>query len=184
MFTRRRLVITAVTAALVLSAACRGKHHRTTVENEEPAAAEAPPRLASTLKMSDPAATGQLLKGVYGLEGGGAWRWTAGHFSIALRPPLSAAQRGATLSLAFTVPEVVIQKLGKITLSASIGATKLKSEPCPKSGAYTFTADVPAELLTKDSVTVDFDLDKSLPATPADQRELGVIVTSAGLESK
>ena len=71
-----------------------------------------------------------------------------------------------------------------MALTASVGATKLKSETYAKPGAYTFTADVPAELLTKDSVTVDFALDKSIPASAADQRELGVIATSVGLESK
>ena len=168
-------------AALTLTGACRGKHSRLAVENEEPA--EAAPRMAATLKMNDPAAPAQLVKGIYGLEGG-AWRWTAGHFSILLRSPLSAAQHGGTLTFGFTVPEVVTQKLGPVALTASVGATRLKSETYAKPGAYTFTADVPAELLTKDSVTVDFALDKSIPASAADQRELGVIATSVGLESK
>ena len=53
-----------------------------------------------------------------------------------------------------------------------------------KPGPYTFTADIPAELLTKDSVTVDFSLDKSIPAGAMDQRELGVIATWVGIESK
>jgi hypothetical protein len=172
---------TGLVAALMVTGACRGKHSRLAVENEEPA--EATPRMAAVLKMSDPAAPAQLVKGIYGLEGG-AWRWTAGHFSILLRSPLSAAQHGATLTFGFTVPEVVTQKLGPVALTASVGATKLKSETYAKSGAYTYTADVPAELLTKDSVTVDFALDKSIPAGTMDQRELGVIATSVGLESK
>jgi len=172
---------TGLLTALVLAGACRGKHSRLAVENEEPD--EATPRMAATLKMSDPAAPAQLVKGIYGLEGG-AWRWTAGHFSILLRSPLSAAQHGATLTFGFTVPDVVTQKLGPVALTASVGATKLKSETYAKPGAYTYTADVPAELLTKDSVTVDFALDKSIPAGAMDQRELGVIATSVGLESK
>jgi len=179
--TKHIFLATGLAAVLTFTGACRGKHHRTTVENEEPG--ELAPRLANTLKMNDPAAPAQLLKGFYGVEGG-SWRWTAGHFSLLLRSPLSAAQHGATLSLAFTIPEVVIQKLGSVTLTASIGATKLKSETYTKSGAYTFAADVPAELLTKESVTADFALDKSLPAGAVDQRELGIIVTSASLESK
>ena len=172
-------------AALVLTGACRGKHSRTTVENEEPG--EAAPRMAATLKMSDPAAPAQLIKGFYGLEGG-SWRWTAGHFTIMLRSPLSAAQHGGTLLLAFTIPDVVIQKINSFTLTASVGTTKLKSEPYAKAGAYTFSADLPAELLTKETVNVDFALDKFIQSgtQPAntDQRELGVIVTSAGLETK
>ena len=133
--------------------------------------------------MNDPAAGKQLLKGVYGVEAG-AWRWASGHFSILLRPPLAAAQHGGTLSLGITIPDVVAQKVGKVTLSVSSGGTKLKSESYPKDGAFTFSADVPAALLTKDSVTFDFDLDKSIPAGTIDQRELGIIVSSVALESK
>jgi hypothetical protein len=172
---------TGLLAALIFTGACRGKHSRLAVENEEPA--EATPRMAAVLKMNDPAAAGQLVKGFYGVEGG-AWRWTAGKFSVLLRSPLSAAQHGGTLTFGFTVPDVITQKLGPIALTASVGVTKLKSETYAKPGAYTFTADIPAELLTKDSVTVDFTLDKSIPAGAMDQRELGVIATSVGLESK
>jgi hypothetical protein len=169
-----------ILATLLLSTACRGKHNRVAVENEEP---EGGPRIASSLKMSDPAATQQLLKGFYGLEGG-SWRWTAGHFSALLRPPIASPQRGATLTLTISIPPVVIEKLSSVTLTASVAGTKLKSETYSKPGSYTFTADVPPDLLVKEAITADFELDKSIPASPADQRELGVIATGVGLESK
>jgi hypothetical protein len=165
---------------LLLMAGCRGKHHVTAVQNEEP---EPGPRIASAFKMNDAAAGAQLLHGFYGLESG-TWRWTAGRFSVLLRPPLAAAQRGATLTFAFSIPGVVIQKLNAITLTASIGATTLKSEKYTKAGNYTFGADVPPELLAKETIVIDFALDKSLPAGPAEQRELGLIAISTGLESK
>jgi hypothetical protein len=180
MFSTRRAAVLFAAALLVSSAACRGKHSRTTVENEEP---QAGPRIATAFKMSDPAATQQLLKGFYGLEVG-AWRWTAGKFSVLLRPPLASAQRGGTLTFSFSIPDVVAQKLSSMTLTASIGGTKLKSETYTKAGSYTFTSDVPPDLLAKEAVTVDFELDKSLPPTAADQRELGVIATRVGLEAK
>lgn len=178
-FKRRSLLIPAF-AVLLISSGCRGKHSRTVVQNEEP---EGGPRIASALKMSDASAAAQLLRGFYGLEGG-AWRWTAGTFTVLLRPPLGASQRGATLTLSFSIPDVVIQKLQSVTLNAAIGGTKLKSEKFAKAGAATFTADVPAELLAKEAVTVDFSLDKSLPSGSVDQRELGVIATAVSLESK
>lgn len=133
--------------------------------------------------MSDQAATVQLVKGFHSLEGG-AWRWTAGKFQVLLKPPLAAAQRGAVLSFAFSIPEVVIQKLSVITLTASVGGTKLKSETWSKPGAYTYSADVAAALLAGDAVTFDFEFDKSLPSGSVDQRELAVVATSIGLESK
>jgi len=170
-----------LTVCVAVTGACRGRHQRTAVENEEPA--DASPRLASTLRMSDPAAPAQLVRGFYGVEGG-TWRWTAGHFTVMLKTPLSAAQHGATLTASITVPDVVIQKLHSVTLTASIGGKSLKSETYEKPGPYTFGADVPADLLAKDSVTIDFSLDKSLPPGAVDQRELGIIATSLALESK
>ena len=178
--TRRHFVIPAL-ALLLAGSACRGKHSRNVVRNEE--AEEGGPRIASTLKMNDAAASAQLVRGFYGLEGG-AWRWTAGTFSVLLRPPLSASERGGTLRFSFSIPDVVIQKLQTVTLTASAGATKLNSENYSKAGAYTFSADVPPELLAKEAMTIDFALDKSLPAGSVDQRELGLVATAVGLESK
>lgn len=176
----RRFLVPLLAGAFLVAGGCRGKHSGGGVQNEEP---EAGPRISSSVKMSDATASTQLRKGFYGLESN-AWRWTAGTFSVVLRPPLAAAQRGGTLSFAFSIPEVVIQKLKSVTLAASIGSTKLKSETYAKPGGYTFTADVPVELLSKDSVIVDFALDKSLPPGAVDLRELGVIATAVGLESK
>ncbi|MGD1069950.1 MAG: hypothetical protein ABSB15_07405 [Bryobacteraceae bacterium] len=167
--------------AIALSG-CRGKHQRAVVQNEEPSDTP-PPRAASVLRVTDPAAQEQLLHGFYGVEGG-AWRWTAGKFTVALRPPLASAQRGATLSFAFSVPDVVIRKLHDLTLTAWVGSAKLKSETYTNAGSYTFTTDVPPELLAKDPFIVDFALDKSLPPGPSDRRELGVIAVSVGLEGK
>jgi hypothetical protein len=172
---------TLLTLALIATTACRGKHNRATVQNEEPT--DASPRIASSLKMGDAAAPTQLLRGFYGLEGG-AWRWTAGIFSVLLRPPVASAQRGATLTFAFSIPEILIQKLNTVTLTAAVGATKVKSETYSKPGSYTFSADIPPDQLAKESITVDFALDKSLSAGSVDQRELGVVATSAALESK
>jgi hypothetical protein len=174
----RRTTLTLLTFAL--TSACRGKHNRATVRNEEP---EGGPRIASSLKMSDAAATAQLLRGFYGVEGG-AWRWTAGAFTALLRPPIASAQRGATLSFAFSIPDIVIEKLKAVTLTASLGPAKLKSETYSKPGSYTFTAEIPPDKLAKEAVTIDFALNKSLPPGSVDQRELGVIATSVSLESK
>jgi hypothetical protein len=172
---------TALLAIVLFASACRGKHHSTAaVQNEEP---DATPRIASALKMSDPRASTQLLKGFYGVESG-AWRWTAGKFSVLLRSPLGAAQRGGTLTFAFTIPDVTIQKLHEITLTAAIGPTVLKSRTYSAPGSYTFSADVPATQLTAETVTIDFTLDKALPPGSGDSRELGLVAMSAGLESK
>ena len=181
MATKQRFCALILMGALAL-AGCRGKHERVVVHNEEPS--DTPqPRIASVFRMTDAVAQEQLLHGFYGVEGN-AWRWTAGKFTVALRPPLASAQRGATLTLAFSIPDVVIRKLHDLTLTASVGGAKLKSETYTKAGSYSFSTDVPPELLAQDKLIVDFALDKSLPPGPSDRRELGVIAVSAGLEGK
>jgi hypothetical protein len=146
--------------------------------------AEEAPRMASIVHTGDPQSDTQLVTGFYDIEEH-AWRWTAQRFSVVLRPPAGGAQRGATLSLQFAVPDAVINKLKTISLSGTIGATPLSPETYTQSGPYTYTRDVPASLLNAEAVRVDFALDKSLPpGTAGDQRELGVIVSSVGLEAK
>lgn len=173
------------------SAACTGKHNRTAVQNEEPqtnapgtiaAPGDTAPVMVSTVRMNDAKAGGQLLNGFYPIEGG-AWRWTARKFSVYLRTPAGAAQSGATLSFLFTIPDVVIQKLQNLTLTASSGGMVLKTAEYKAPGAEVFSADVPASLLGTDSIKVDFTLDKSLPPG-VDKRELGIIATSVGITSK
>jgi hypothetical protein len=120
---------------------------------------------------------------VHGIEAN-SWRWTARQFAIALRPPVGAVQKGGVLTLRVTVPPVVIEKEKSVTLSASIGGTPLAPEPYAKAGEYVYKRDVPANLLTGDVVRVDFELDKAMPPSGGDARELGIILLSAALESK
>jgi hypothetical protein len=141
------------------------------------------PGMVSTVHMGDPRTETQLISGFYGIEQS-AWRWTGRRFSLVLRPPLGAAQRGGTLELRLTVPPVIIEKLKTISLSATIGATALPPETYTQPGDYTYMREVAPALLAGDSVRVDFQLDKSLPPSGADLRDLGVVVLSAGLESK
>src|SRR5438105_189836 len=85
--------IAAALVILLTGFSCTGKHNRVTVQNEE---ADTGPRMVSTVRMNDSKAGAQLLSGFYPVENDG-WRWTAGRFSVLLRTPLAAAQRGATL---------------------------------------------------------------------------------------
>ena len=159
-------------------AGCSGKHG--TVPNDEGAAA---PSLASVIRMGDTTASGQLISGFYPPENS-SWRWTGKKFSVLLRWPPSAAQQGADLTFAFNVPDTVIQSLKTITLSVSINGTVLKSAEYSAPGDYVFTVDVPANLLSTDTLKADFALDKSVPPGTVDKRELGIIATSVGLATK
>jgi hypothetical protein len=146
-------------------------------------AGQAAPGMASTIHMGDPRTGTQLIGGFYGIEQN-AWRWTARHFSLVLRPPSGASQKGATLQVRLTVPPAVIEKLTTISLSAAIGGSALPPESYTQPGDYTYTRGVAPALLAGESVRVDFQLDKSMPPSGADLRDLGVVVLSAGLEVK
>lgn len=177
METRRYIIATLL--LMLTGVACKGKHNRVTVQNEEP---DTGPRILSTVGMNDSKAGVQLLSGFYSIENN-SWRWTGRRFSVLLRTPPGAAQRGATVTLMFTVPDIVVQKLKNITITAFINGTTLTSAEYNAAGPYVFSADVPASLLTAESVKVDFALDKSLPPE-IDKRELGIIATYVGVSSK
>jgi hypothetical protein len=79
---------------------------------------------------------------------------------------------------------VIVEKLKTISLSAAIGGSALPPETYTQAGDYTYTREVAPALLAGGSVRVDFQLDKSIPPSGADLRDLGVVVLSAGLELK
>jgi hypothetical protein len=168
-------VFTCSLAVILSTTACQGNGNRANVLSPDDTAQ----RLTSTVRMNDTKASAQLLNGFYAIEDG-AWRWTAGSFSIKLPAPSGAAQRGAILALNFTVPDVVIERLKQISLTAAINGVPLKSAEYDAAGVETFTADVPASMLPVDAVRVDFSVDKVLPPG-VDKRALGVIANSISL---
>jgi hypothetical protein len=164
-------------AALAFSA-CKRKETVKVQQTDEEG-----PRMASTVHTGDPKSDTQLVSGFYGIEQN-SWRWTAQRFSVVLRPPAGGAQRGATLNLQLTVPDPTIARLKTVAISANVGGTMLPPETYTQPGQYTYTRDIAPNLLGSEAVRIDFQLDKSLPPSSADARELGVIVGSVGLDAK
>jgi hypothetical protein len=175
---RRALVLCLAALPLLLAPLACKRSKKVKVQTEEEA-----PRMASLIQMADARSAGQLVSGFYDVEQN-AWRWAQKRFSVVLRPPLGAAQKGATLTLRFTVPEVIISKLQGVTLTATVNGSALAPETYSKAGDYTYSRDVASNLLTGDSARVDFALDKALAPSEADQRELAVVVLGVGLEPK
>ena len=64
------------------------------------------------------------------------------------------------------------------------GGSALPPETYTTAGDYFYVREIPASLLTGDSLRVDFQLDKAIPPSSSDIRELGIIVLTVGLESK
>jgi len=139
--------------------------------------------LASTVRTSEASQEPQLLDGFYSIEAN-AWRWTAKQFRVVLRPPIGAAQSGATLAMALTVPQVAIDHAKSLTLSASVEGAPLPPETYTKSGQYEYKRDVPASALGKQAVRIQFSLNNAIPPNGPERRELGIIVTSVALRPK
>ncbi len=179
---RRPAIVSPGAAILVLSlalapAGCR-PHRRAAVQTVEEETA-----LQSVVATADQNAATQLISGFYGIEQH-AWRWTAGRFSVLLRPPRTAASKGAQLQFKFTIPEVSMVQLKAVTLSAYVNGTPLAPENYTHSGEFVYKRDVPANLLGGEVARIDFSLDKTVAPSAADRRELGVVATLVGFQPK
>ena len=130
---------------------------------------------SSFLSMADENAGGQLLRGFYGIEGDG-WRWASSKFAVALAKPRG---KSSTLELKFSLPEIVVNQQGPVTLSVEINGSKLPSQTYGKPGQYVYSTPVPSSAL-KATNTVEFSTDKAIKPSPQDRRELALVVVSAG----
>ena len=174
------LLILAASVLMFCSAGCNRNRSKANATIEEAAPLQTEQIM---LEANDPAASVQLIKGFHTLEQG-RYRWTMGQFSVILRPPVQASERGARLILQLGIPESSIRKLKSMKLSASVDGVALPEETYTKPGGYFYSRDVPPQALAKRVVAVNFKLDKCLPPGDSDRRELGVVMTSVGFEAK
>jgi hypothetical protein len=175
---RHRFYIPILIVCLALApAGCKRKKVRVQQTDEEA------PRVSSMIHMADPKATAQLVSGFHDVEQN-SWRWTSSRFSVILRPPRGAAQNGAVLKFKFTSPDVILQKLKTQTITATVEGLALPPETITQPGEYTYSRDVPASKLGGETVKVDFAIDKFLPASSSDNRDLAVVASSIALEPK
>ena len=164
--TRRAVILTA--AALVLMTGCRSAK---------------PKGPASMLNLGDPSTASQLLSGFHAAEGNG-WRWTMKKFSVMLQPPPGSEEKGAILRLRMYVQDEHLAKYGPFNLSADVDGHALEPFAITKGGDIVYSKVVPAEFLKAPTVRVNFMLDKARPPDNLDGRELGVVVSLIGLQSR
>src|SRR5450759_3654784 len=105
----RRLILALIPLALIPAlllapAGCKRKRRQQT----QAGADEPVMGLATVLNTADPRIAPQLVRGFHPVEGN-AWRWTAGQFTVLLKPPAGAEIKGATLVFKFTIPGTVIE---------------------------------------------------------------------------
>lgn len=131
-------------------------------------------------QVGEPGATTRLLSGWHALEEW-SWRWTERRFSAALPVPPRCAS--AALTLKFVLPEVVLERLGPVTLSATLAGRRLAPETYDHSGELVYRREVALEGLPQESVA-EFELDKALPPDESDGRERGLIAVSLRLEGE
>jgi hypothetical protein len=179
----RRLALISLTTFLIALFALTPAGCKRRKREQAQTVEEAPAGLATMVHAADPRAAVQLTSGFHPVEQN-AWRWTMGHFSVVAKPPAGAAHKGATLVLKFVIPDIEMQKLKSMTLSASANGVKLEPETYTTPGEHTYSRDVPASAMSGDAVTVNFALDKYLPPSDSDSRELGLIVSTVGFEAK
>ena len=173
----RRFTLTLALCLCTLTLACkRPDPIRLQPTLEEPAA------LASMIVISDPSTSSQLLRGFYPLDQP-AWRWTAPRFTVALQSPPHARDNGAWLVLRYTVLEQFIATLKKITINAKFGDLAMAPEIVTTAGNREYRRELPPTAFTKESTYADFTVDPFLKPE-GDGRELALIVTAVGLESK
>ncbi len=108
----------------------------------------------------------------------GAWRWTEKVFAVALKPPSVEPGEEVNVEFTFSIAEASISRLGPLTLAATLNGSAVGSETYDQAGDYTFTKPVPSEVLASETIEAVFELDKVLPPTGSDLRELGVIAVS------
>lgn len=141
-----------------------------------------PPALPlSVVHVADPRITDQLVEGFHHLEGN-AWRWTERRFAVRLEPPPPVPFHSPTLELVFTVPETTIAALGSVTVSASLEGVGLGSVTIsePRENIV-FTSGVPSKLIGTKPLLAEFSLDKAVPPSEQDARELGIVAISIAL---
>jgi hypothetical protein len=136
--------------------------------------------LANELSMSSAGVEPQLT-GFYQPDERG-WRWTKREFSVKVGTA-DLADHGAWLLMEVFIPDTTLQQRGPVTLSARVGEHTVPPQVYDRPGAQAFKRAVPGDWIMPGGLTINFTLDKTVPAG-ADTRELGILVKTISVEPK
>ena len=131
----------------------------------------------SQLNLGDVRSKAQLGSGWYGIEEGG-WRWMSKQAEAMLRVPAEAAPVFETQL--FFPPGFMERAGGAVTVSVMLDGRLLTRETYLKPGGYRLAKFVPRDQLIAPNVRVTFQLNRAMPPSASDQRELGVVVSRLG----
>ncbi len=113
-----------------------------------------------------------LLDGWHPMEAG-HFRWTMRRFSARLEAPQPG--RCDMLTFDFFLPP----ELGPVTLSARLNGHRLPPQVYAEGGECRYQQPIPAGAMTGTAAEIEFEVDKTVPPTEGDRRELGLVVSFA-----
>jgi len=114
----------------------------------------------------------QLQRGWHELESG-CWRWTKRAFEVCLR---RAGPGRVTLRFRFHLPAGIMDEHKRVRLNAHGAGLPLGSSEYTASGEQLYICEIPDRLWVDGSAIIQFELDKARAPSPADLRELGLLV--------
>jgi hypothetical protein len=119
------------------------------------------------------------LTGFYPPESAG-FRWSEREFSARLSSPKPGGP--AELVMRLYIPENTIRQLGTVTLRTSINGHPLAPEQWSHAGQYVFRREWNDTSMRGGEAEINFSLDRALPPSASDRRELGIVVQEISLE--
>ncbi len=144
-------------------------------EKSDPSSLVNDERVFSLLRSRYGLSNVELVDGWYDVEGSG-WRWTKQRFSLRVRAGARAIPERITLRS--FLPLEMFNRLGPLTLSASLNGQPLKPMTMSGAGDHTYASRFGSPLSPESELLFTFELDKSLHSGPDDSRDLGIIVAS------
>jgi tRNA (mo5U34)-methyltransferase len=114
----------------------------------------------------------ELLAGWHPMEAG-HFRWTQKKFAVRLEtvPPCACTQ----VTLDFFLPD----ELSPVTLAATLNGQQLAPQTFLKGGENRYRQSVPPGAFASGIAEIEFTLDRALPPSSRDPRELGLVVSFA-----
>ena len=133
------------------------------------------PRL-SYLELGDLRSRPQLLSGWYSIEDG-AWRWMAKEAEAVLLAPSGPLTFEMLL---FFPPDYMRRAGGPATVSVSLDDKPMYEKTYSQPGGHRVSSAIPQDLLASPATKVSIRVNRALPVTGSDQRQLAAVVERLG----
>lgn len=142
----------------------------------DPVSARRDERVFCLLRSHYGLANVELVDGWHEVEGAG-WRWTKRKFS--LRASFDSEAKPERITMRLYVPAELFNRLGPLTLSASVDGKPFQPLTLKKPGDHKFATRFRS---TRSVPLFTFEVDKFTAPTLADPRELGIVVSSVDVD--